>query len=108
MLIASDLLTVYTNECRGICMMRKNLGGPEDLYTALGPSFLGHVFRMAYYGYDDYYAKYAIEQSPAKKPVQQWTREEYLQSFQTCRNRMGMHMTPDKDDRSRQQYTRTP
>lgn len=89
-------------------MMRKNLGGPEDLYSALGPSFLGHVFRMAYFGYDDYYAKYAIEQSPAKKPVQQWTHEDKVQSFQTCRNRMGMHMTPDKDDRSRQQYTRTP
>jgi hypothetical protein len=87
-------------------MMRKNLGGPEDLYSALGPSFLGHLFRMAYYGYDDYYAKYAIEQSPAKKSFQEWGPEEYLQHFQTCRNRMGMHMSPDKDDPSRQQYIR--
>jgi hypothetical protein len=100
------VLHLTMSQVRGICMMRKNLGGPEDLYTALGPSFIGHLFRLAYFGYDDYYAVYAKTQSPYKKPVNEWTREEYLQQFQTCRSRMGMHMTPDRDDPSRQQYTR--
>ena len=34
--------------------------------------------------------------------------EEKLASWQKCRDAMGMHATPDPDDKSRQQFTGVP
>lgn len=77
----------------GICMMRKNLASPKDLDFM--PSFLGHLFRMAYYGYDDFsYLHNWYNTSVAEKN----------ELWKSCRDHFGMHMTPDADDNSRQQY----
>ncbi len=83
---------------RGICMMRKHLGTPEDLDVM--PSYLGHIFRLSYYGSDNFdYGKYLKSGS---------TDEERDASWKKCRDHMGMYMTPDPDyeREHRQQYTR--
>lgn len=82
--------------------MRKQLNSPQDLYTSLGPSFLGHVFRLAYFGYDDYYAQ---------KNVLAWTADEQWTQYSQCRQNLGMHTNPGGEQppftaETRPQYTR--
>ena len=77
-------------------MMRKQLGSPEDLDVM--PSYLGRVFRLAYYGYDSFdYAKW----------IDVATDEERDSAWNKCRSQLGMHSVPDEDyDREhRQQFT---
>lgn len=83
--------------CRGICMMRKSLGGPEDL--SVMPSYLGHLFRVVYYGYDDF------DYDALLQNLRDHTEREAV--YKKCRDHMGMHMVPDADnDRiHRQQYS---
>lgn len=80
--------------CSGICMMRKQLSSPADLQYM--PSFLGHVFRLAYFGYDDYNYDQAAKLDVEGKHAL-WSK---------CRSHFGMHSVPDRDDKSRQQYTK--
>lgn len=83
--------------------MRKALNSPHDLQRM--PSLLGRIFRIALYGADDYdYSSYASNSVDAKNKV-----------WQTCRDHLGMHSTPDRQEQqlqysgsaasSRQQYT---
>ncbi len=79
--------------------MRKALNAPEDLQYL--PSYLGHIFRLVYFGYDDFdYARLLSRQ----------TQDHSLrdQAWKQCRDHMGMHSTPDEgNDRiHRQQYTK--
>jgi len=74
-------------------MMRKSLGSPKDFDYM--PSFLGHVFRMAYYGHDDF---------PYEQHWYNTTVGEKNHIWKSCRDHFGMHLTPDRDDNSRQQY----
>lgn len=74
-------------------MMRKYLSSPEDLEKM--PSLLGRIFRIAIWGKDNYdYSRYYSMSNEEKSAV-----------WDTCRNTLGMHATPDVDDKSRQQYT---
>lgn len=78
-------------------MMRKQLGSPEDLERM--PSYLGHVFRLTYYGHDSFdYAKLINAASDGERDA----------SWQKCREQLGMHMVPDPDYDAlhRQQYTK--
>jgi hypothetical protein len=89
------ILHLTMSQVRGLCMLRKQLGNPNDLQHL--PSFLGHIFRIAYYGIDHYdYTNSTLLSSS----------EEKLQMWQKCRNLLGMYNVPDKDDKSRQQYTK--
>ncbi len=83
-------------DCRGVCMMRKNLNGPGDLDEM--PSLLGHVFRVSHHGVDGFDYQRVLEGSPEAK----------LLAWQSCRNRLGMHLNPDRDTKERQQYMPTP
>ncbi len=77
-------------------MMRKHLSSPEDLKKM--PSLLGRIFRIALYGHDDFNYQHYLEQSAAGNEVRN-------KAWKTCRDHLGMHVTPDPDDKSRQQYT---
>jgi len=79
--------------CRGICMMRKNLSDERDL--SIMPSLLGRIFRIAVFGYDDFDYESVVKSDSKQKKT----------AWKACRDLLGMHSTPDKDDRSRQQYT---
>ena len=78
-------------------MMRKQLGAPEDLESL--PSYLGHVFRLAYFGFDSF------DYSSLLSSVDDSSRD---QQYGKCRAAMGMHSTPDKDyeNTHRQQYSK--
>jgi hypothetical protein len=86
--------------CRGICMMRKSLGSPQDLDKL--PSLLGRIFRIALYGRDsfDYTTPYGASE------------ETKLAAWKSCRDAMGMHSVPERDvstvedGSTRQQYVR--
>ncbi len=76
-------------------MMRKHLGSPDDLQKM--PSLLGRIFRIALYGRDDFnYAQFFSGVA---------TDETRNAAWKTCRDHLGMHSTPDPDDKNRQQYT---
>jgi hypothetical protein len=81
---------------RGLCLMRKSLHSPEILDFM--PSFLGSIFREAYYGIDNFnYENLATG-----------TDDEKLKAWGECRTHMGM-FTPLEDNNpdipsSRQQY----
>jgi len=83
------------SQVRGLCMMRKTLGGPADLSKL--PSLLGSVFRTAISGADTFdYEALATASDGVKE--ESWT---------ACRNLLGMHTPfPDVGDKSssRQQY----
>ncbi len=79
-------------------MMRKSLGSPDDL--SVMPSYLGHLFRLVYFGYDNFdYDAYLSNSEDHSMRDAAWKK---------CRDHMGMHMTPDADnDRiQRQQYSK--
>jgi hypothetical protein len=78
------VLHLTMSQVRGLCMLRKQLTGPADL--AQLPSFLGHVFRVAYWGYDAYDYKALFADSEDKR----------LQAYRACRNFLGMHTPPDQ------------
>lgn len=75
--------------------MRKLLISPEDLQFM--PSFLGHKFRLIYYGKDDfdYYKLFTL------------TFDEQLDIYKKCKDHFGMYSIPDNLDieSPRQQYT---
>jgi hypothetical protein len=73
-------------------MLRKNLGGPQDLENM--PSFLGRIFRIAMYGVDNFDYLQLVKATDDAK----------LDAWKKCRNAFGMHATYDFDDTSRQQY----
>ncbi len=89
---------VFCFPCRGICMMRKALGSPEDLHKL--PSLLGRIFRIAMYGKDDF--DYSV--------LYKSTASEKNGAWKVCRDGMGMHSGPEKDvstvddGSTRQQY----
>lgn len=87
------VLHLTMSQVRGICMLRKSLSGPTDLEFM--PSLLGHIFRIAYYGFDKYDYKTALEASVVEKD----------KLWKNCRHHFGMHSVPDQYDKSRQQYT---
>ena len=72
-------------------MMRKTLYGPEALQSM--PSLLGHYFRVALYGEDNFdYASIISSTSDETK----------LAAWQSCRQSLGMYATPDST--TRQQF----
>lgn len=74
-------------------MLRKALGSPEDLNKM--PSLLGRIFRIALYGYDTFdYSPFINGDSSMKQAA-----------WKSCKDHLGMHFTPDIDDKTRQQYT---
>lgn len=73
------VLHLTMSQVRGICMMRKQLNSPADLQKL--PSFLGHVFRTAYFGRDDY--DYSISAA------------EGLSRYKECRDFLGMYTPPE-------------
>lgn len=74
-------------------MLRKHLSGPEDLNKL--PSLLGRIFRIALYGHDSFdYTPYVTGSNEAKQSA-----------WKACKDHLGMHLTIDPDDKSRQQYT---
>lgn len=89
------VLHMTMSQVRGICMLRKNLNSAQDLDNL--PSYLGSIFRLALHGRDDFDYK-ALIAAPKEAKRASWKR---------CRDAMGMHATPDPDDKARQQYTRT-
>lgn len=93
------VLHLTMSHVRGLSMLRKQLQSPEDLNVM--PSFLGHVFRLIYYGYDDF----------DYQAVWKASADDKLKAYRQCRDRLGMHTPPDKltqDERThphmRQQY----
>ena len=72
-------------------MMRKNLYGPEVLQSM--PSLLGHYFRIALYGEDNFDYESILTASADVK----------LASWQNCRQSLGMFSPPDPSA-GRQQY----
>jgi hypothetical protein len=70
--------------------MRKNLHGYDDLTEM--PSFLGHIFRIAAFGYDDFNYMALVNADDNTK----------LQKWMSCRHRMGMFSSPSENER--QQY----
>jgi hypothetical protein len=77
-------------------MLRKNLRNAEDL--AKLPSYLGSLFRTAALGVDSF--DYAAAASG--------TRAQKAAGWKECRAFLGMHATPDPDDRTRLHYTGQP
>jgi len=67
---------------RGVNMMRKSLGSPDDLKYL--PSLLGSIFRQAYFGVDSF--DYAAVSA---------NTEEQTKAWKSCRDHMGMHSSPD-------------
>lgn len=60
-------ILMYSNTCiafRGICFMRKQLNGPDDLLTM--PSLLGRLFRLASNGTDTF--EYDLLAKPGADP----------------------------------------
>ena len=87
------VLHLTLSQVRGLCFMRKTLGGPADL--AKMPSLLGSVFRQAISGGEDAFDYSALERADDAAKEEAWA---------SCRNQLGMHTPPDLGDRSRQQY----
>ena len=78
--------------------MRKSLGAPEDL--SVMPSYLGHLFRLVYFGYDDFdYDALTRNAGDRQGAEAAWSK---------CRAHMGMHSVPDVDQErvQRQQYSK--
>lgn len=90
------VLHLTMSQVRGICMLRKNLRNAEDLKKL--PSYLGSLFRTAVHGEDSF--DYAAAASATKAQKQA--------SWKECRNFLGMHTTPDPDDKTRLHYTGQP
>lgn len=85
-------------------MMRKSLGGPQDLEKM--PSFLGHLFRLAFFGVDSFDYDHMLKAKEDSVRVQ---------AYQACRNHLGMYMPQEGYGRlsnsavppsERQQYQR--
>ena len=87
------VLHLTMSQVRGICMLRKNLRGPEDV--AKMPSYLGSLFRTALFGEDKFDYASLITGSVETKQA----------NWKLCRDSLGMHATPDPDSKERQQYT---
>lgn len=107
------VLHLTMSAVRGLCMMRKNLRGPEDLHQM--PSLLGSIFRVAVYGEDsfDYIAllggKAAQDTVASSGSLFSDLSDRKVQVWNACRAHLGMGVTPE--DRgpyltpdSRQQY----
>lgn len=74
-------------------MLRKHLSGPDDLKKM--PSLLGRIFRIALYGHDSFdYSPFVTGGNDVRQAV-----------WKGCKEHLGMHLTVDPDDKSRQQYT---
>ncbi|RYH30465.1 hypothetical protein EON65_05100 [archaeon] len=78
------LLHLTMSQVRGTSMLRRQLNSPDEL--AKMPSYLGHIFRLAYYGQDDfdYEALHAASEA------------ERLAAYTKCREFLGMHTPPDQ------------
>lgn len=89
MVVKKLVLHLTMTGARGYCMMRKNLGGPNDLNDL--SSLLGHYFRLAYFHQDNFDYQNLVKMSLDDK-LKLWTN---------CKNKFGIHYTPNDD---RQQY----
>lgn len=89
------VLHLTMSQVRGLSMLRKHLNSPADLEKM--PSFLGHVFRLAYYGKDDFDYTALKDGSDALR----------LDKYKTCREFLGMYTPPEEVSKlphERQQY----
>jgi len=113
----SDKLVLHLtmSAVRGLCMLRKNLRGPDDL--ALMPSLLGSIFRVALRGHDSFDYLSLLEgkrtqDTAASSGIFRDLSDRKLQAWNGCRAHLGVLSTPE--DRgpylspdARQQYTTT-
>jgi hypothetical protein len=85
-------------------MMRKQLGSPEDLDKL--PSYLGHIFRLSYYGYDSFNYEQHINAVSGSTEVEKDLERDRV--WKKCRDEMGMYGIPDRNYelQHRQQYSR--
>ena len=82
-----ELALAFRSNLSGICMIHKNLRGPEDLQKL--PSLLDSIFRVALFGKDSFdYA--GLLNHPTKQQRQNGTTDLKLHAWNGCRAHLGM------------------